>query len=174
MLSFFFASPVAMELLKVCLRHRAARTMETPQGLVLGAPVAGFAQQGANLASISQQFGGGGNMLRILLPVAGSRNCQFAAKHVIKEFMNNTAMEIHLLNVQPPFSSYIARFVSRKSLRDYHRDAAEKALGPVKQMLDGFSIPEGLKNGRGPGGTPHASGARRSRSDPIVMSTARK
>ena len=29
--------------------------------------------------------------------------------------MNNTAMEIHLLNVQPPFSRHIARFASKRS-----------------------------------------------------------
>ena len=55
--------------------------------------------------------------------------------------MNNTAMEAHLLNVQPPFNKDIARFVSRKSLQDYHRDQAEKALRPVREMLDSFSIP---------------------------------
>ena len=113
-------------------------------------------------------------MLRILIPVDGSRNCQFAAKHVIKEFMNNTAMEIHLLNVQPPFSSYIARFVSRKSLRDYHRDAAEKALGPVKQMLDGFSIPYSAHAEVGERAKAITDTARRLRCDHIVMSTARK
>lgn len=80
-------------------------------------------------------------MLKILIPVDGSRNCEFVVKHVIKQFMNNTAMEMHLLNVQPPFSGYVARFVSRKSLHDFHRDEAEKALGPVKQMLDGYGIP---------------------------------
>ena len=80
-------------------------------------------------------------MLKILIPVDGSRNSEFAVKYVIREFMNNTAMEIHLLNVQSPFSRDVARFVSRKSLHDYHRDEAEKALGPIKKMLDGFSVP---------------------------------
>ena len=80
-------------------------------------------------------------MLKILIPVDSSRNCQFAVQHVIKEFVNNRAMEIHLLNVQAPFSADIARFVSRKSLHDFHRDEAEKALDPIKQMLDRFSIP---------------------------------
>jgi Ca2+-transporting ATPase len=130
MLPFFFASPVAMELLKVYFRKRTARTMETAQLPASGAPVAGPAQRGASLASMSQRFAGGNTMLKVLIPVDGSRNCQYAVKYVIKEFMNNTAMEIHLLNVQPPFSRHIARFVSRKSLRDYHRDGAEGAGNP--------------------------------------------
>ena len=113
-------------------------------------------------------------MLKILIPVDGSRNCQFAVKHVIKEFMNNTAMEIHLLNVQPPFSSYVARFVSRKSLRDYHRDEAEKVLSPIKQMLDGFSIPYSAHAELGERAKTITDTARRLRCEHIVMSTARK
>ena len=172
MLPFFFASPVAMELLKVYFRKRSAATMETAPAF--GAAVAGPAQQGASLASMSQQFAGGNTMLKILIPVDGSRNCQFAVKHVIKEFMNNTAMEIHLLNVQPPFSRDIARFVSRKSLHDYHRDEAEKALAPIRQMLDGFSIPYSVHADVGDRAKTITDTARRLRCDHIVMSTARK
>jgi len=113
-------------------------------------------------------------MLKVLVPVDGSRNCQFAVKHIIKEFMNNTAMEIHLLNVQPPFSRDIARFVSRKSLRAYHRNEAEKALGPIKQMLDGFSIPYSVHVELGERAKVITDTARRLRCDQIVMSTARK
>jgi nucleotide-binding universal stress UspA family protein len=113
-------------------------------------------------------------MLRVLLPVDGSRNCKFAVQHVIKQFMNNTAMEIHLLNVQTPFSSYIARFVSRKNLHDYHRDEAEKALGPVKQMLDGFGIPYAAHAELGEQAKVITDTARRLRCDQIVMSAARK
>ena len=113
-------------------------------------------------------------MLKVLVPVDGSRNCQFAVKQVIKEFMNNTAMEIHLLNVQPPFSREIARFVSRKSLNDCHRDEAAKALGPIKQMLEGLSIPYSAHAEVGGRAKTITATARRLRCDRIVMSTARK
>ncbi len=113
-------------------------------------------------------------MLKILVPVDGSRNCEFAVKHVIKEFMNNTAMEIHLLNVQTPFRRDIARFVSRKTLHDYHHDAAAKALAPIKQMLDNFSIPYSAHVEVGERAKAITEIARRLRCDHIVMSTARK
>ncbi|MEK7757059.1 MAG: cation transporting ATPase C-terminal domain-containing protein, partial [Planctomycetota bacterium] len=161
MLPFFFASPAAMELLKVYFRKRTAMTPETAP------PCAGP-------APIAQQTAGVNTMLKILIPVDRSRNCEFAVKHVIKQFMNNTAMEIHLLNVQPPFSSYIARFVSRKSLHDFHRDEAEKALGPVKQTLDGFGIPYSAHAAVGEKAKVITDTARRLRCDQIVMSTARK
>ena len=113
-------------------------------------------------------------MLKVLVPVDGSRNCQFAVRHVIQQFMNHTAMEVHLLNVQLPFSSYVARFVSRKSLREFHRDEAEKALGPVKQMLDSFSIPYSAHSETGDRAKVITDMARRLRCDQIVMGTARK
>ena len=113
-------------------------------------------------------------MLKVLIPVDGSRNCQFAIKHVIKQFMKNTAMEVHLLNVQPPFSRYIAQFTSKRSRKDYHRDQAEKALRPIKRMLDGFSIPYSAHAEVGEKAKLIADTARRLRCDQIVMSTARK
>jgi len=113
-------------------------------------------------------------MLKLLIPVDGSRNSEFAVQHVIKQFMNNTAMEIHLLNVQSPFSRDVARFVSRKSLHDYHRDQAEKALGPARQMLDGYGIPYSVHSEVGDRAKAIADAARRLHCDQIVMSTARK
>ena len=174
MLPFFFASPVAMELLKIYFRKRASRTMETARVSVSGVRVAGLAQEGAGFAPVPQRFAGGNTMLKVLIPIDGSRNCQFAVKHVIKQFMNNTAMEIHLLNVQPPFSRYIAQFVSGKTLRDYHRDESEKALGPIRQMLDGFSIPYSAHAEVGDRAKTITGTARRLHCDQIVLSTARK
>ena len=156
MLPFFFASPVAMELLKVYFRKNSARIVDADRTLVPQGTI------------------GGNTMLKILVPVDGLRSCEYAAKHVIKQFMNNTAMEIHLLNVQSPFSRDIARFVSRKSLHDYHRDQAEKALAPIKQMLDGFGIPYSAHSEMGQQAKAIADAARRLRCDLILMGTARK
>ncbi|OGA44951.1 MAG: hypothetical protein A3F74_16990 [Betaproteobacteria bacterium RIFCSPLOWO2_12_FULL_62_58] len=63
-----------------------------------------------------------------------------AMELLIKEFMNDTAMEIHLLNVQTPFNRDISRFVSRKSLHDYHRDEAEKALAPIRVLCSPLRV----------------------------------
>ncbi len=172
MLPFFFASPVAMELLKVYFRKRSA--MGTGQAPLSGSPVAGFTQQVAGHATVPLNVTGGNTMLKILIPVDGSRNCKFAVKHVINQFMNNTAMEIHLLNVQAPFNGDIASFVSRKTRHDYHRDEAEKALGPIKQMLDGFGIPYSAHAEVGEKAKHITDAAHRLRCDHIVMSTARK
>jgi len=113
-------------------------------------------------------------MLKVLIPVDGSRNCQFAVKQVVKEFMNNTAMEVHLLNVRTPFSQHIARFVSKQDRQSFHRAEAEKALAPVRQTLDNFSIPYSAHIEVGDRAKSITDTARRLRCDVILMSTARK
>ena len=113
-------------------------------------------------------------MLKVLIPVDSSGNCQFAVKHVIKQFMNNTAMEIHLLNVQPPFSMHIAQFVSKRNRQDYHRTEAEKALRPIRDMLEKFGIPYAVHAEVGERAQCITDTARRLRCDQIVMATARK
>ena len=99
-------------------RERSAATAGAMQAPLSGAPLAGLAQREASPASVLQQFAGGNAMLKVLIPVDGSPNSRFAVQHVIQQFMNNTAMEIHLLNVHAPFRRHVSRFVSRKTLRD--------------------------------------------------------
>jgi nucleotide-binding universal stress UspA family protein len=173
MFPFFFASPVAMELLKLYFRRRAAGADEA-RGALVEAPAAEPAPQRAAPASGSPIVAGGGAVLRLLIPVDGSPNCEFGVRHVIRQFMNNTAMEIHLLNVQRPFNRDISRFVSRKSRHDHHREQAEKALRPVRQTLDRFGIPYSVHAEVGERARCIADAARRLRCDRIVMSAARK
>lgn len=113
-------------------------------------------------------------MSKILVPVGGTGNDRFAVQNVINRFMNNTAMEVHLLNVQMPFSAYVARFSSRKSRHDYHREQADQALAPVKAMLDRFCIPYAVHMEVGDRAREITDTARRLQCDEIVMATARK
>ena len=113
-------------------------------------------------------------MTKILIPVGGSRNDRFAVQNVINRFMNDTAMEVHLVNVQTPFSAHVARFTSARSRHDYHRERAEAALAPVKEMLDKFSIPYAVHMEVGDRAKLITDAARRLHCDEIVMATARK
>ena len=88
--------------------------------------------------------------------------------------MNNSAIEVHLVNVQRPFSAYVAQFSSRRNRLDYHREQAEKALAPAKAMLDKFSIPYAVHSEIGDKAEKITETARRLRCDEIVMATARK
>ena len=136
MLPFFFASPVAMELLKIYFRRRQASPRRTRRP-VAPADVAAHAAGDAPAAQRSHRRER--HAEDPAFPSAAPRNDRFAVQDVIKRFMNDTAMEVHLLNVQTPFSADIAHFSSRKSRHDYHREQAEKALAPAREMLDKHS-----------------------------------
>ena len=164
MAPFFFASAIAMELLKFYFRRRSAKGIEARQTRA----VPGHGSTSASLEAA------GGNMVKVLIPVNGTHNCEIAARHVVRQFMNNTAMEIHLLNVQAPFSSYITRFVSRKNVHDHHHDEAQKALRPIRQLLDGFGIPYAVHIEVGDRAECITATAHRLRCDHIVMGAARK
>ena len=113
-------------------------------------------------------------MLKVLVPVDGSSNSQHAVRHVLREFKSNPAMDIHLLNVQPPFSRYITRFVDRQAVKALHHEASEKALQPIRQMLDEAGAPYAVHLTVGEKATSIADAAQQLRCDHIVMGTARK
>ena len=161
MAPFFFVSAVAMELLKVYFRRRSAKGPER----LAAAP-----------ASPASAFSGrpGGTMRRVLVPVDDTRNSEFAVRHVVTQFMNNSALEIHLLNVQEPFSSYVADFLRKGNVRAYHHDEAEKALRPMRQLLDSFGIPYAAHIEIGERAKCITATAHRLHCSQIVISAARK
>jgi nucleotide-binding universal stress UspA family protein len=155
-----------MELLKLYFRGRAVQPEEA-QGLLPP-------QARTSPAPVTRAGAASATMHKVLIPVDGSRNSEFAVRHVVQRFMNNSAMEVHLLNVQPSFGGYVSRFVRRKTLHDFHRDESEKALRPIRQLLDGFGIPYSVHTAVGDRAQAITGTARRLRCDQIVMSTARK
>ena len=113
-------------------------------------------------------------MLKVLVPVDGSSNSQHALRHVLGEFKSNPARDIHLLNVQPPFSRYVTRFVDQKAVIEVHHEASEKALQSSRQMLDDTGAPYAVHLSVGERATSIAETARQLRCDRIVIGTARK
>ena len=113
-------------------------------------------------------------MLRVLVPSDGSPNSEYGVRHVVSEFMKNRYLEIHVLNVQRPFSKHVARFTSRRARMEFHQEQAEKALEPARQALDRSGIPYAVHTEVGDKADCIADAARRLRCDRIVMSTARK
>ena len=172
---------VAIELAKAYLRATSdialagRRKLESAgDARRLDTPAFDLARARTSRAPASSPLAGENVMRKILIPVDGSHNCHFAVRHVVQKFMSNTAMEVHLLNVQTPFSQHIARFLSRKTLQDFHRDQAEKALAPARQILDSFAIPHSAHVDVGERAKCITDAARRLRCDQIVLSTARK
>jgi len=113
-------------------------------------------------------------MLKVLVPVDGSSNSLHAVRHVLSEFRRNPAIDIHLLNVQPPFSSYVTRWIDRKTINEAHLEASELALRPARQMLDEVCVPYSVHLAVGGKASSIAEFARQFRCDHIVIGTARK
>ena len=117
---------------------------------------------------------GGEQMVKVLVPVGGSDGSQHAVRHVLQQFLKGTELEIHLLNVQPPFSRHIAQFASAKNRADFHRERSEKALEPARGILDGHKVPYAVHMALGDRAEVIAETAKKLRCHHIVMSTARK
>jgi nucleotide-binding universal stress UspA family protein len=113
-------------------------------------------------------------MLKVLVPVDGSRNALHAARHVLAEFRRNPSLDIHLLNVQPPFSSNVARWIDRQVIKEAHVEASELALRPTTQLLDEAGVPHSIHLAVGDKARLIAESARQLGCDHIVIGTGRK
>ena len=113
-------------------------------------------------------------MQKVLVPVDGSPNSAFAVRHVVKSFLKDSAMEVHLLNVQAPLSRHVSQFVRKKNRDSFHAEEAEKALAPARKLLEQHGIPYSAQWKLGDKARVIADEARRLRCHHIVMSTARK
>ncbi len=137
------------------------------------ARLAQFARQ-IKVSAASHAAQGVHTMLRVLIPVDGSPNSENAVRHAINEYRKTSDIEIHLLNVQPPFSRHIAAFVAKRDRDAYHREQAEKALQPARQILERFRIPYQTHMVLGERAQAITDTARRLRCHHIVLGTARR
>jgi nucleotide-binding universal stress UspA family protein len=113
-------------------------------------------------------------MLKILVPVDGTSNSRHAIRHVIDEYTKHPGSEVHLLNVQAPFSRHVAQFVARANRDAYHKEQGEAVLAPLRKMLDVARVPHAEHVRVGKRAETIAGEAKRLRCDHIVLATARK
>ena len=83
-----------------------------------------------------------GHLQRVLLAVDGSEGAAQAARHLIalRQDLREPALDVHLINVQRPVSGDVARFVPGQTLEDYHKERSEKALAPMRILLDAAGL----------------------------------
>ncbi|MCC2635702.1 MAG: putative universal stress protein UspA [Ramlibacter sp.] len=110
----------------------------------------------------------------LLLPCDGTSDALLAVRHAVDAFRLGDVLMIHLLNVQPPFSAYVARHIDRELRADFHRARADEALTEARQLLDDSGVPYRVHSEVGDRARCIAHAARRLRCDRIVVGTARK
>lgn len=113
-------------------------------------------------------------MSTLLLPCDGSTHTLVAVRHVIEGVHEGAVHGIHLVNVQPPFTAYIAHHVDRETRMDFHRERAEEALAKARELFDAAGVTYHVHTEVGDKARCIASLARRLRCDRIVLGTARK
>lgn len=113
-------------------------------------------------------------MSRVLIPFDGSASAQCGVLHVVSEFAKHPELEVHLINVQAPFSQHVSNFSSHSARKEFHQEEAEKALAPARQILAHSGIPFTVHTEVGDKADCIVTAARRLQCDVIVMSTARK
>lgn len=78
-------------------------------------------------------------MQRVLLPIDGSECALRAVALVIAKrllYADPDGLDIHLVNVQAPFSHDVSRFSNRQQMADFHREESEKLLRGACELLD--------------------------------------
>lgn len=113
-------------------------------------------------------------MAKLLLPCDGTSNALVAVRHAADAFRRGQVRMVHMLNVQPPFSAYVARHVCRGLRADFHRERAEEALAEARRLLEAAGVPHHVHMEVGGKARCIADAARRLQCDRIVIGTARK
>ncbi|MGE5169190.1 MAG: YjbE family putative metal transport protein [Rudaea sp.] len=140
----------------------------------ISARLAAFDLHGTEASPAPAPIKRGGHMQKILVPVDGSPNALRAVRDVVLRHRLEPAVEVHLLNVQPPLPRHIAQFLSGKDLESFHRDRGRDALRPSVALLDAAGVPHTTQVQVGHRAETIVATARRIGCDYIVLSTARK
>jgi nucleotide-binding universal stress UspA family protein len=78
-------------------------------------------------------------MLKVLVPVDGSKNCLRAIEYLIGHAdLYKEPLQIHLLNVQRPFPGTVRGV--REQADKFHHDEGIKALAGARKLLDAASL----------------------------------
>ena len=112
--------------------------------LVLGKWLAGRKRAAAGQGRVAHETAAAvGHLKRVVLAADGSPSAVQAARQVVclrDDLRDGRALEVHLLNVQRPLSGDVTRFISGKSVDDYHREQSEVALAPVRAVLEAAGV----------------------------------
>ena len=78
-------------------------------------------------------------MKRVLLPIDGSDCSLRGVALVIAKrslYASPNDLDIHLVNVQAPFSHDVSRFASHEQMADFHREESKKLMRGACELLD--------------------------------------
>jgi nucleotide-binding universal stress UspA family protein len=112
-------------------------------------------------------------MLKVLVPVDGSKNAERAVDYVLGLVANSKApVELHVLNVQLPIvSGGVRMFFKGEEIESYYQDNGQEALRATRERLDQAGQTYVQKVSVGPIGETITAYAKEQHCDHIVMGT---
>jgi len=112
-------------------------------------------------------------MLKVLVPIDGSKNSDRAVAYAIGFVANSKApVELHLLNVQPPVvSGGVRMFIKHEEIEAYYQDSGLEVLRATRERLDQAGQGYVQHVSVGPFGETIVAYAKEQRCDHIVMGT---
>lgn len=113
-------------------------------------------------------------MKTVLVPVDGSETSARAVQHLIQKrarYKEPSEVEIHLLNVQPPFPGDVNMFIDHEEIKQYHHDKGLEALKTARELLDKAGAKYIFHVAVGEPGEIIAHYAKEKRCDQIIMGT---
>lgn len=78
-------------------------------------------------------------MNTVLVAVDGSESALRAVQHLTRKrakYADPEGLQIHLVNVQYPFSGDVGAFVDHETMRQYHQEEGLKQLAEARRQLD--------------------------------------
>lgn len=82
-----------------------------------------------------------GDLSKVLVPIDGSSHSERAVRHAIEMHRTGQVRELHVLNVQPALSGNVGTYIDKPTRDDFHREEAEKALAPARELLKKAGVP---------------------------------
>jgi len=112
-------------------------------------------------------------MLKVLVPIDGSKNSERAIAYAIGFVANSKApVELHVLNVQPPIvSGGVRMFIKHEEIEAYYQDSGLEVLRGTRERLDQAGLAYVQHVSVGPFGETIVAYAKEQRCDHIVMGT---
>jgi nucleotide-binding universal stress UspA family protein len=81
-------------------------------------------------------------MLKVLLPIDDAGKVERALAYLaICQSESRWPIEVHVLHVEPPLSSYVASKLPAASVRRYHEDHSQEVLRPAADAFTDAGIP---------------------------------
>jgi len=110
-------------------------------------------------------------MLKVLVPVDGSKNSERAVAHAIGFIANSTApVELHLLNVQLPIvSGGVRMFFKKEDIEAYYQENGQETLRTARERLDQAGLEYVQHVSVGPIGETIAAYAKEQHCEHIIM-----